>query len=241
MALERSPRSSPSRASTSAETDKPLAPAPGANVPAGQGSVPWQSVAPNPDDPIVLRAGQPMSMLPGALAGYPKGTKLERDSEGNIRAVLPAGWRGVVAPKGARPTHPGPRSGAGKDNPAPHSVKPASGKLPPGWLPDAKAVVTSLLRLPGMHSASPVWGAPLPGCHHPDRGAVAVGPRHRRGRPQWPAVFCGGAENQRPPGERGVLPRKYRPVRAGANRHGRGLRRLFLCLGSLPRRISRNC
>ena len=129
-------------------------------APAGQYSIPWQSVAPNPADPIVLRPGQPFSMLAKALAGFPKGTTLERDSDGNIRAVLPPGWHWVPGRNGNHFRHD---KGAGTPKPATpkHHAQPsgpAAGTLPPGWLPDSRAVVASLLRLPDVHSASPVWG-----------------------------------------------------------------------------------
>jgi hypothetical protein len=185
----------------------------------GQG-VPWQSVAPNPADPIVLKAGEPVSLLPERLAHYPKGTRLERDSEGNIRAVLPPG--SVLTPPAGRGHSGGHPAGGAKEGRQPSTGHRASGakagahtnagrrssshkadktsghrtnghetsgsetnghktnghknnghknsddcsacdrpwhgKLPPGWEPDAKAVVASLLKVPGVRSASPVWG-----------------------------------------------------------------------------------
>lgn len=122
--------------------------------PGGTGSEPWQSVAPNPNEPIVLHAGQPISLLPKLLARFPKGTRLVRDRYGNLRAVLPPGshyghYHGP-APKGQAP---------GKA-PTRRTGKAATGKsgLPPGWGPDSAAVAASLRRVPGVHSAAPVWG-----------------------------------------------------------------------------------
>ena len=132
--------------------------------------LPWQSVAPNPAHPIVLKAGQPVSGLARALRGFPPGTRLERDSQGNIRAVLPPGWRWARGgprrdaagkrvrvpadvPRADRSSHPGHGPGA-RVRPVPQDDH-----LPPGWLPDARAIVRSLLALPKVHSASPVWGS----------------------------------------------------------------------------------
>src|SRR5580658_5445800 len=105
--------------------------------PGAQSSIPWQAVAPNPADPIVLHAGQPMSLLAKALARFPKGTTLERDSEGNLRAVLPPGWHWVPAQNGGY-LHHGPGGGsAPRHGRRPvHVAKPAAGNLPPGWLPN---------------------------------------------------------------------------------------------------------
>jgi subtilisin family serine protease len=113
----------------------------------GQPGVPWQAVPPNPADPIVLRAGEPASLLPALLAHYPKGTRLERDSEGNIRAVLPPGAK---PPAGAAASGKEPGAGGPAGRPA--------AKLPTGWEPNSKTVVASLKAVRGVHAASPVWG-----------------------------------------------------------------------------------
>jgi subtilisin family serine protease len=105
--------------------------------------VPWQAAPPDSADPIVLPAGEPVSLLPKLFVGYPKGTRLERDSEGNIRAVLPPGFR-FKAPSGTVPS------------PGGNGI--SQGNLPVGWQPDAREVVASLLDVAGVHSASPVWG-----------------------------------------------------------------------------------
>jgi subtilisin family serine protease len=134
-------------------------------IPAQQDGIPWQAVTPNSANPIVWRPGQPISVLARNLARYPKGTTLERDSEGNIRAVLPRGTKftppaQAPAPPGAgRPPATAP-AGGGRP-PATTGKRPASatyGKYPPGWGPDSQAIASSLLKVPGVHSASPVWG-----------------------------------------------------------------------------------
>jgi serine protease len=106
---------------------------------------PWQAVAPNPSDPIILRAGEPASLLPGRLARYPKGTKLERDSQGNIRAVLPAGSR---APRSS------PSTGPASSRAGPRTTSGDARGLPSEF----QRVVKSLLDIPGVHQASHVWG-----------------------------------------------------------------------------------
>ncbi|HMK97868.1 MAG TPA: S8 family serine peptidase [Acidimicrobiales bacterium] len=126
-----------------------------------QYSVPWQSVPPNPAHPIVLRAGQPISLLPKVLAGFPKGTLLERDSDGNIRAVLPPGWTwergGSNAVRPVAPKEPSrSRRPAGLRAHPSTTAPQVPGGL--GWRPDARAVVASLLKLPGVRAAAPVWG-----------------------------------------------------------------------------------
>lgn len=146
----------------------------GAFSPAGAGGDPWQSVAPNPDEPIVLRAGQPMTLLPKLLARFPKGTTLVRDRDGNLRAVLPPGSHygrysgppvksqrtGKAAGEGAggasakRAGETGPHEGGGGRQGRP-TTKSA---YPPGWGPESAAITASLLKVPGVHAASPVWG-----------------------------------------------------------------------------------
>lgn len=125
----------------------------------------WQALPPNPSHPVVWRPGQPISLLEKRLADFPKGTTLERDADGNIRAVLPSGWYWSAALGKALPT--GEPAGKTAHEPrAARSGRPGAhkstgdfqtGDLPPGWLPGSRAVVASLLRLPGVHSASPVW------------------------------------------------------------------------------------
>ena len=73
-------------------------------IPSQQDGIPWQAVTPNSANPIVWRPGQPISVLARNLARYPKGTTLERDSEGNIRAVLPRGTK--VTPPAKAPVPP---------------------------------------------------------------------------------------------------------------------------------------
>jgi serine protease len=133
-------------------------------IPSQQDGIPWQAVTPNSANPIVWRRGQPISVLARELARYPKGTTLERDSEGNIRAVLPRGTKFVPpakapeAPRAARLPATAP-SGGGRP-PASSVRRPAAatyGKYPPGWGPDSRAIASSLLKVPGVHSASPVW------------------------------------------------------------------------------------
>ena len=134
-------------------------------IPSQQDGIPWQAVTPNSANPIVWRPGQPISVLARNLARYPKGTTLERDSEGNIRAVLPRGTKFIPpakapeAPRAARPPVTAP-SGGGRP-PATSVRRPAAatyGKYPPGWGPDSRAIASSLLKVPGVHAASPVWG-----------------------------------------------------------------------------------
>ena len=109
-----------------------------------QWGLPWQAVVPDSSDPIVLRPGQPVSELLKALAHCPKGTKLERDNEGNVRAVPPRGSH-CSLPANGRSGGAGPGS------------RPST-KLPDGLQPDSRAIVASLLAVPGVHSAAPVWG-----------------------------------------------------------------------------------
>lgn len=120
--------------------------------PAGQDGIPWQAVRPNSADPIVWRPGEPISLLAKNLALYPKGTRLERDSEGNIRAVLPPGAKFTPPAQAPAP------SGGGRPAATSGKRPTGSGKLPPGWGPDSQAIADSLLNVPGVHSASPVWG-----------------------------------------------------------------------------------
>ncbi len=123
-------------------------------IPSQQDGIPWQAVTPNSANPIVWRPGQPISVLARNLARYPKGTTLERDSEGNIRAVLPRGTKvtppakAPVPPRGGHPPANGGKRPAGTTN----------GQYPPGWGPDSRAIASSLLKVPGVRSASPVWG-----------------------------------------------------------------------------------
>ena len=68
---------------------------------------PYQAVIPNPKYPIVLRPGQPASVLYRALQKLPKGTRLERDCNGNIRAIPPGA---EPSPEAAQPNlGPGPQ------------------------------------------------------------------------------------------------------------------------------------
>ena len=119
---------------TTSEAASSQAPTSQASTEQSQPGIPWQAVPPNPADPIVLRADEPASLLPARFARYPKGTRLERDSEGNIRAVLPPGAK---APAGAGASG-GEGPGAGEPSGSP------AGKLPPGWAPSSKAVVATL-------------------------------------------------------------------------------------------------
>ena len=184
-----------------------------------------------------------MSLLPKVLAGYPKGTRLERDSEGNIRAVLPAGTPPVPVPTSARHAHvsTGPRSGEGKGNPRTHAVNPAAGELPPGWLPDAKAVVSSLLLLPGVHSASPVWGTRY-------QVATTLSEAQLRSVPGIGAVASNNLLSfAAAPGTNDPqLDQEYYLANTGQSvegqaGHGGCIRRFFLFLGSFPGRRGGNC
>ncbi len=121
---------------------------------AQQDGIPWQAVPPDSADPIVWRPGEPVSVLARALAHYPKGTTLERDSDGNIRAVPPAGSK-LTAPAHVR------MPSGGSHRPVSPGKRPAAatyGKYPPGWGPDSQAIAGSLLKVPGVRSAAPVWG-----------------------------------------------------------------------------------
>ena len=129
----------------------------------GGQSAPWQSVAPDKNDPIVLRAGQPMSLLPKALAGFPKGTELIRDNEGNLRGVLPPGahyghYRASTAAPQVRPVPNGDGGIGGSGSGSGKAKAGAEGTYPPGWGPQSAPIAASLERVPGIHSASPVWG-----------------------------------------------------------------------------------
>jgi subtilisin family serine protease len=134
---------------------------------AQQYGIPWQAVPPNSANPIVWRPGEPISALARALAHYPKGTTIERDSEGNLRAVLPSGVK-FTAPARAHERAPSrarrpPSSVPVRPGRAPSTAikRPAAatyGKYPPGWGPDSQAIASSLLKVAGVHSASPVWG-----------------------------------------------------------------------------------
>ena len=134
---------------------------------AQQDGIPWQAVPPDSANPIVWRPGEPISVLARALARYPKGTTLERDSEGNIRAVLPAGAKftpparaQAPAPSGAgrRPATVPAQAGRAQSTAVKRPAAATYGKYPPGWGPDSQAIASSLLKVPGVHSASPVWG-----------------------------------------------------------------------------------
>jgi subtilisin family serine protease len=119
-----------------------------------QDGIPWQAVPPNSADPVVWRPGEPVSVLARALAHYPKGTTLERDSDGNIRAVLPTGAK-LTAPAQVRVP-----SGS-SHQPVSTGKPPAAatyGEYPPGWGPGSQAIAGSLLKVPGVRSATPVWG-----------------------------------------------------------------------------------
>jgi serine protease len=140
--------------------------APGAYA-AQQYGIPWQAVPPNSANPIVWHPGEPISVLARALARYPKGTTLERDSEGNIRAVLPSGVKFTAptrahqhAPSRARrrPATVPRRAGRAPSSAVKRPAAATYGKYPPGWGPDSQAIASSLLKVPGVHSASPVWG-----------------------------------------------------------------------------------
>ncbi len=128
---------------------------PASRAASGTSGIPLQSAAPNAADPIVLRAGEPVSLLPSRLARYPKGTVLERDSQGNLRAVLPPGSAGPRAtwggtrPRADRATSP-PKASWGAPHRATH--------LAPGAQAGSAQVVRSLLAIPGVHDASHVWG-----------------------------------------------------------------------------------
>ena len=115
----------------------------------------------------MLRADEPASLLPARFARYPKGTRLERDSEGNIRAVLPPGAK---APAGAGASG-GEGPGAGEPSGSP------AGKLPPGWGRQQQGCGRDAGgALPGVHAASPVWGDKYEITTTLDRAQVAALP-----------------------------------------------------------------
>ncbi|MGD0811925.1 MAG: hypothetical protein ABSA91_19785, partial [Acidimicrobiales bacterium] len=123
--------------------------------PSQQDGIPWQAVPPNAANPIVWRPGEPVSVLARNLARYPKGTTLQRDSEGNIRAVLPPGANLAPPPppgrsRGSRPVVSVPsRSGhPAVIVPSKRPAAAAHGRYPPGWGPDSQAIANSLLNVP---------------------------------------------------------------------------------------------
>jgi hypothetical protein len=95
-----------------------------------------QAVPPDPAYPVVLRAGEPMRLLAGRLAQFPRGTGIERDCFGNIRAVPPG------APAGPGPATEGPAATAPRH---------------PSALA-ASAVVAKLLTTPGVDTAQSIGG-----------------------------------------------------------------------------------
>ncbi|MGC8628475.1 MAG: S8 family peptidase, partial [Acidimicrobiales bacterium] len=121
---------------------------------------PLQQATPDSADPIVLRPGQPISLLLGRLAKFPKGTRLERDSEGNLRAVLPPHQPAPIF----TPALPTPTTSSDEHPVAHGAVAKRYGpsrqlsNLPPGVQAGSQQVVKALLSVPGVHEASHVWG-----------------------------------------------------------------------------------
>jgi len=101
---------------------------------------PWQAVAPNPAYPVVWRPGQPVSVLVRNMRAYPAGTPIERDADGNIRAVI------------RRPGHD-PAGGL------PAVARPGRAKLPPGYTASTATVLRALRSINGVRTATEVWGS----------------------------------------------------------------------------------
>ncbi len=90
-----------------------LRPADACPAPPGPGQPePWQAAPPDPRYKAIWRPGQPMSALYAAIRALPRGYSLQRDCNGDIRAVPPGAPTGAGAVATVPAASPGPVVGA---------------------------------------------------------------------------------------------------------------------------------